>query len=509
MPINQSGAINTTALIVADVYLNVVPPQTTNLNGVPTNVIGAVGTASWGPSNVPVIISDMASYAAAFGAVQNRTNDMGTAVATAVQQGANNFRCVRVTDGSDLFAAAQLGGTGALALTAKYTGSVGNLLSVSISTGSAAGTWRITVALPRQVVENFDNIAGTGNQFWLAAANAINAGSSILRGPSALVTAVAGASTSAPVAGTVAFSGGTDGAGVSTSNLLGSDALRTGVYALRNQGVSVGMVADLTDPTAWTTLAGLALSEGIYFFAGIAPSTTVAAAVALKASAGIDTYSLKLMHGDYLYWQDTTNAALRLVSPVGFAAGRMVNLSPQNSSLNKPIAAVAGSQKSGLAGNGQVASYSSAELQLLVQAGIDVICNPSPGGTYWACRAGHNSSSNAAVQGDNYTRMTNYIASTLNAGMGVFIGEPINPRLFDRISATQNSYLQAMLSQGMLALQPDGSLPYKVVCSAANNPQSRTSLGYVQADVQVTYMGITEKLIINLEGGTTVTIARQ
>ena len=101
MPIVQQGSINTTALIVPDLYVQIVPPQVTLLNGVPTNVLGVVGTATWGPVNSPTLIGNMAMYAQTFGAIQNRTYDMGTAVAVAVQQGANNFRCVRVTDGTD------------------------------------------------------------------------------------------------------------------------------------------------------------------------------------------------------------------------------------------------------------------------------------------------------------------------------------------------------------------------------------------------------------------------
>ena len=48
MPIVQQGSINTTALVVPDLYVQIVPPQNLVLNGVPTNVVGVVGTASLG-----------------------------------------------------------------------------------------------------------------------------------------------------------------------------------------------------------------------------------------------------------------------------------------------------------------------------------------------------------------------------------------------------------------------------------------------------------------------------
>jgi phage tail sheath protein FI len=223
---------------------------------------------------------------------------------------------------------------------------------------------------------------------------------------------------------------------------------------------------------------------------------------------GLDSYAAKLMFGDWLWWSDQVNATIRLVSPQGFTAGRLANLSPEQSSLNKQLYGVIGSQKSGLPGSGQSTSYSSADLSALLSAGIDVIANPQPGGSYWGVRGGHNSSSNAAIDGDNYTRLTNYIAATLAAGMGQFVGMVINANLFQQIRSTQLSFLQNMLGQGLLG-STDGSLPFSVICDTSNNPLSRTSLGYVQSDAQVQYQAINEKFIVNIEGGQTVQVSVQ
>ena len=54
MPIVQQGTINTTALIVPDLYVQIVPPQNLVLNGVPTNVLGVVGSANWDRSTSPL-----------------------------------------------------------------------------------------------------------------------------------------------------------------------------------------------------------------------------------------------------------------------------------------------------------------------------------------------------------------------------------------------------------------------------------------------------------------------
>ena len=137
-----------------------------------------------------------------------------------------------------------------------------------------------------------------------------------------------------------------------------------------------------------------------------------------------------------------------------------------------------------------------------------MIANPQPAGSFWGVRGGHNASSNAAINGDNYTRLTNYIAATLASGMGQYVGEVVNASLFRRIRATQLSFLQNMLSQGMLG-SLDGSLPFSVICDTSNNPLSRTGLGYVQSDAQVQYQAINEKFIVNIEGGQTVQVQSQ
>src|SRR5471032_1122340 len=104
MPVSQQGAINTTALIVPDLYVQIVPPSVALLNGVPTNILGIVGTAQWGPVNAASLVGSTADFSRIHGSLQNRKYDMGTAVAAAVQQGAANMRCVRVTDGTDVAA---------------------------------------------------------------------------------------------------------------------------------------------------------------------------------------------------------------------------------------------------------------------------------------------------------------------------------------------------------------------------------------------------------------------
>lgn len=512
MPIVQQGSINTTALVVPDLYVQIVPPQSLVLNGVPTNIVGVVGTASWGPVAQPVAVATMADYARSFGPVVARKFDMGTQVATAVQQGAQNFRCLRVTDGTDTAAQVVVPGT-TVNFTALHTGSLGNQVSLSLQPSSKPNCWRLTVALPGLQPEVYDNISGSGATFWQALATAVNQGQGPQRAASQLVVMDAGGATAAPTAVSLSLgtsTTGSDGAtNVASAQLVGVDILpRSGMYALRGQGCGIGLLADADDPQQWVVQSKFGLDEGVYMILTGPAGDNIQNAVTVKQQTGLDSWAAKLMFGDWLWWSDQVNGCIRLVSPQGFTAGRLANLSPEQSSLNKMAYGIIASQKSGAPGSGQSTSYSAADLAVLLGAGIDVICNPQPGGCFWGVRGGHNSSSNSAIDGDNYARLTNYIAATLAAGMGVYVGQVINSDLFRRIRATLLSFLQNMLNQGLLGSE-DGSLPFSVVCDTSNNPASRTGLGYVQADAQVQYQAINEKFIINMEGGQTVQVSRQ
>lgn len=584
--ITQAGALNTTALQTPDLYIQIVPPQISLLNGVPTNVVGLVGTAAWGPKNAPVDVSGPLDYARQFGNLQNRKYDMGSALAVASLQGsAAVYKCVRVSDGTDLAAAFLVGtggalagagtvvspgtgystapvltvsapdlpggvqatavatvaagaitgvtfssgtgyfkpptiaiggpGTGgavaapaitqfAVAFMSKYTGSAGTGAKVILSTGSAVGTFKVVVAMRGYVPETYDNIAGSGATFWTNLANAINLGQNGVRGPSELVVAYAGGLTTAATAAEYTLAGGTDGAGVNSTHMLGTDVTpRTGMYALRNSRASIAALVDCDTSTTWTTQVAYGLAEGTYMLLVGPSSDTISNAVSVKNLAGIDSYAAKLCFGDYVYFNDTVNGQVRMISPQGFFAGMLGNLAPSESSLNKPMQGVVATQKSMTQ-----QPYSSAELQELALAGIDVITNPIPAGNVFGARMGRNTSSNVVTHGDNYTRMTNYIAATLNAGMGRFVGKTHTSTLRRNAKATLNAFLSGLADQKLIGTAND-EVPYQVVLDDSNNLPSRVALGYMQADVKVIYLAIVEYFIVNLEGGQSVVITRR
>jgi len=171
-----------------------------------------------------------------------------TLSAIAVQQGAQNFRCVRVTDGTDAAAYTVVPGSNA-SFTAMYTGSLGNNITLTLRAGTKPNTWMLSVLLPGFVPEVFDGLVGNGAAFWTGLAAAVNAGLGPQRGPSLLVVASGGGTTASPAPFSITLgstSAGADGASqVGTTQLLGSDApTRSGMYALRGQGCGLAVLAD-------------------------------------------------------------------------------------------------------------------------------------------------------------------------------------------------------------------------------------------------------------------------
>jgi len=342
---------------------------------------------------------------------------------------------------------------------------------------------------------------------WPAMADAINNGQSGLRGPSRFVVASAGAGTTTPSETLYSLTGGTDGAaGITSAIMLGTDAIpRTGMYALRGQDVSCAMLVDLVDTNTWATQQAFGVSEGIAMCVMGPSGESISAAVTAKTNAAIDTYAIKVLLGDYVYMFDpVNNLPRRLVSPQAYWIGRRANLSPEHSSLNKRVEGVIATQRTETG-----MPYTDADVTELQRLSIDVLTAPAPGGNYFAYRTGRNASSDPGTRGENYTTMTNYLAKTLNAGMGRYIGALQSRRVDDKtrrdIKATLDSFLSILANTQPYPMIDE----FDVVVNKSNNSNETIALGYAFAYVRVVYMSIVEFLVVNLEGGQTVNITRQ
>ena len=617
------GQQNLAALTVPGVYGDIILPSPM-IVGTPTNIEGLVGVGSWGPLNALIPVSAPADCAIQLGVPMVRNNDIASYVAAATQVGgAIGFYCVRVSDGTDTAASATV--NSGVTITGKYTGVLGNKITVNIVNGSLANSWMGIVAFPGLVPEQFNNITGptpasatatfsgqpaandvltiggtvvtfgtqvqigsslavtlsnlltflqgsadsnlvkftyalsgsvltiTANQFgnsgaqagtggnaltlaktstaitlsgatlsggtgtwqtfWTNLANVINNGNPT-HGPSASVIATALTTTTPPtLASPVTLTGGTDGASnVTDATLMGQDVVpRKGMYALRNAGVDCFTLCDLSTTADYAAIASFALSETCFAIHASPSGDTIANCLATRINAGVDTPWFKLILGDWPYFYDSYNGLTRLINPSAFGIGIYGNLSPQESALNKPLQGVVATQRSML---GQ--TYSDTELSQINTGGIDVILPPttSPGGYYFSFATGRNCSSNTAANGDEYTRMTNFlIRASQSKAAGSFIGrlQSIQPNdqtraqakaLFDGFSA------QLASPQVGLGINGQGMIdtPWLVVCDLSNNPANLQALGYLFLYWEVRYLNVIRYFVVKFQGGGNVNV---
>lgn len=161
------GSVNLAGLSVPGVYGDIILP-TPFIVGTPTNIEGLVGVASWGPVDSLIPASQVADAALAMGPPVNRQYDIMSHIEAATQVGGEiGFLCIRVTDGTDSAASGSIldaaGGTG-LTITAKYTGTLGNQITVSIQDGALANSYLAVVSFPGLAPAQFMNVpSGAAN----------------------------------------------------------------------------------------------------------------------------------------------------------------------------------------------------------------------------------------------------------------------------------------------------------------------------------------------------------
>lgn len=512
MPVFRDGQQNILGLTNPGAYVSIIPP-TAFVNGVPTNIEAVIGVGSWGPKNTVTVFSDLDSIP--YGPPVNRSFDIAKHVAVALTEGNRiGFRGVRVTDGTDVAATGVWTGTGGGTFTARHTGTLGNSITVTFQESTKVGSLAAVVNFPGRSPERWDNITGTGTTFWANVASAINTGTD-QRPRSDYVTFTASTMTTLPTVGTtLTLSGGTDGAsGVDKDDLMGSDILpRTGLYALR--GISrdtygtpdTFTIADLTDSTTWAAQLSFAISEGMYALVAAPSGTSITDTVALRKTLGLDDVSLKIIAGD---WPSVyiTNLGLKMVNPTAVAQGLYGNLSPQLSPINKPLRGVVSTAQSQTG-----VLLSDAEESVAQTGGIDFIGRSSSlNQDFFSFITGRNASSNTAAQGDEYTRLTNFIARALQGpATRAIVGKQQSIRADDPTRAKAKAVLDSFFATMVLpefGVDGYGMIDdFAVTCDETNNPPTTVERGFLFAFCAVRYLNIVRYFVIRLAGGGNVQV---
>jgi hypothetical protein len=151
------GQQNLAALTVPGVYVDIILP-TPILLGTPTNIEGLVGVASWGPTNSIIPATQVSDAALSLGPPTIRNNDIVSHIEAATQVGGSiGFKCIRVTDGTDTAAAANINPVAAVAAAG----------SIAFTTNPANNS---TIAIAGTTV-TFVTSGATGNQVNIVSGN--------------------------------------------------------------------------------------------------------------------------------------------------------------------------------------------------------------------------------------------------------------------------------------------------------------------------------------------------
>ncbi|HYA07487.1 MAG TPA: hypothetical protein VEF90_16500 [Xanthobacteraceae bacterium] len=488
---------------------------TITLNGTVWTFVSAITG-----SNQLLIGTALAATLTAAAAVLNASADANTAKMTYVATAtAINIAAVALgTGGNALTLAASAAtasgavlsggtaGTTGVTWTAKYTGSLGNSVAVLLTKGTAANSYKIVVSCPGLATEIYDNVGAnlSGLALWTALAAAINNGSSTIRPPSNIIIATAGTATAAPILASTPLSGGTDGVtSITTATFLGVDAPpRSGMYCLRHMGVAQFDLCDCSDLTSLSTQIAFGVSIGAYCIFATQPSDTISNAAAELSQYGIDSFVAKVLFGDWIIWNDSVTATpQRMTSPQAVSLGFFGNASPQRNSLNKPIQGIVGTQSTVL---GKTYGYS--DFQNLAAARMDVITLDRTITNNFVHRLGINTSSNPVIMGDEYTRVIFFLAKSIQVVGAQYIGANMTPTEMLQAKVALQQFLALAQTNGIIYTF-DGSQAYQVVLDTSNNTQATAALGYQYAYVKAIIGPIVRYFIINLEGGSSVTIS--
>jgi hypothetical protein len=279
---------------------------------------------------------------------------------------------------------------------------------------------------------------------------------------------------------------------------------------MQNVTPAVGIVwlVGVTDVGAVATMDNFALTAGCSVLFPFPPGTSTTAATSAVQGDGIGGPEFIYVK-DNIYWQDTTNNLRRFSLPTPVIGGTWATYSPEQSPLNKRVQLVSGTER-----NDPVAGtipYSPSEIGQLNSAGVIFVSNPCPGGSYFGIRTGTSTSPVASTQPSEYWRLTMFIARSLDAYLGVFVGllqsQQLDDDLRNQVKLTLNAFAQTLES----ANQIDSGIGF---CEYSNAPTAKFGNGvntpasvaqhYMYALFKATYLSSVWYFICTIQGGTTV-----
>jgi hypothetical protein len=333
---------------------------------------------------------------------------------------------------------------------------------------------------------------------------------------------------------------GADGANANTSRHVGAAGTpSTGVYSL--QGLvphpNFVLIAGTpgTDTTFWDQLAGIGMDNNWQHVAGVAPGTSVSAAVALMGANSLPAL-VGNTRGDFLKvsypgikWleQELYNATLTSASQAPYSGITAVQIA-NTSAANKPFFGISGPEY----------NLSDTDKVTLINAGINpvgpnLVRNPD-GSSTWGMVTDRCVSGRPAFE----VRMQSLILENFAALVAPFVQVPNNPANRSKVSLLLTSWLDARAGDNLIPANPVGvtsatatatpttttaglnpsaaattssgvlsnTLNYVVLCDSSNNVINGVTSSDLIVDVQVALWPNVEKVIFRATIGSTVQV---
>lgn len=478
---------NTAGLLLPDVYVVEKEPPV-QVTARSTGVIGIVGQFTYGPIGETILVGDSSDLVRKTGSFKNGL-DGHMAILNIMDQGANQIKIVRVTDGDEEKAGASLlnGASGIVDFEMEHPGTEGNLTTVTIAAASVSGYVNASFNFNGQTLELRQvNMDPNSDDYLVDKVNKANSFVKATRVSSTVNLAL-------PAVGTTTFTDGLDGTltGVSLTDAdyvgtVGSNS-RTGLKVFEtDEGFANIIVSARATDTINAEIVTQASNTSLKPRMGIiAPTagTSVAGAKTAVSSINSDyavmTYPFLTKYNVYTKQKENFN-------PAPFYAGLLATLSPHVSQSRKQISGIIGTEM----------NLSRPEVVDLTENRISPITvMPSIG---FVVRNGFTTSSNGGKRQTVRRRMLNYFINKWEPSAQAFVSRGHTKELRDEIKTFFSNDLERDLRAGRIG-NASGGPAYSVKCDTENNPSAIVQANQLVVDIAVSLIAPADILVINID----------
>jgi phage tail sheath protein FI len=513
------------------VYIQELPSGTRAITGVATSITAFVGRAWRGALNEPAVIFSFADYERQFGGLW-RESTLSYTVQQFFANGGSQAVIVRVATGTAQFARIELTdeGGGLFTLLAATPGTWGRNLTASIdlNTNNPPDTQLFNLTLLDDPEIRNDAFARGGSGVRETFLNVSTNRASpryvgkILAQQSSLARVLDGSIHARPITvNAVHAVDGGDGEALASTDVLGTDAGKTGIYALRKTDIfnllclpPLTPGADGNDFTGWGEAARFCKDRRAFLLVDAPRDWDVGAAVdAALTSTGpfssiVDRNHSAMYFPRLLMPDPLQENRLESFAPSGAVAGILSRIDGARGVWKAPAGTEAGVQGvvglsvngSGLSGNGPRVNLTDNEVGRLNPLGINSVrALPTIGHVVWGARTLEGADVFASQW--KYVpvrRLALFIEESLFRGTQWVVFEPNDEPLWAQIRLNVGGFMQTLFRQG--AFQGSTAKDaYFVKCSRETTTQTDIDNGVVNIIVGFAPLKPAEFVVIQIQ----------